>query len=73
MKFVVVSDRAARAGSACAHCSSSIDAGYLRHLPTARLYCDYACYLGQHEDVRQQAGFNLRHQAFTGVAVSGNS
>jgi hypothetical protein len=73
MNFVVVNDRATRASSTCAHCSSSIDVGYLRHLPTARLYCDYACYLGQHEDVRPKAGFDPRPQAFTSVAVSGNS
>jgi hypothetical protein len=73
MNFVVVNDRAARAGSACVHCSSPLGAGYLRHLPTARLYCDYTCYLGQHEDVRQQADFNLKHQAISGVAVSANS
>jgi hypothetical protein len=45
MRFLFVSDRAPRAPSTCAHCSTSIGISYLRDLPSKRLYCDYACYL----------------------------
>jgi hypothetical protein len=46
MKFLIVSGRAPRAPSTCAHCSTSIGISYLRDLPSKRLYCDYKCYLG---------------------------
>ena len=73
MNFVLVNDRAARASSACAHCSSSIGAGYLRDLSTARLYCDYECYAGHRLDIRQQAAVDLRHLTLAGVAATRNS
>ena len=45
MKFVFVNDRAPRAPSTCAHCSTSIGIRYLRDLSSKRLYCDRKCYL----------------------------
>ena len=45
MKFVFVNDRAPRAPSTCAHCSTSIGINYLRDLSSKRLYCDPKCYL----------------------------
>jgi hypothetical protein len=46
MKFVLVSDRAARA-SKCANCFTSIGFGYLHEVSSQRFYCDYACYLAK--------------------------
>jgi hypothetical protein len=45
MRFVFVNDRASRAPSTCAHCSTSIGVIYLRDLSSKRLYCDRKCYL----------------------------
>jgi hypothetical protein len=45
MKFVFVNDRAPRAPSTCAHCSTSIARSYLRDLSSKTLYCDRKCYL----------------------------
>lgn len=46
MRFVLVNDRTARTSS-CAHCSNAIGLGYLRDMPSRRLYCDIACYSGK--------------------------
>jgi hypothetical protein len=46
MKFVFVNDRAPRAPSACAHCSTLIGTSYLRDLASKKLYCDAKCYFG---------------------------
>jgi hypothetical protein len=45
VKFVFVNDRASRAPSKCAHCSTSIAMSYLRDLSSKTLYCDRKCYL----------------------------
>ena len=45
MKFVFVNDRALRAPSRCAYCSTSIGISYLRDLSSKRLYCDYKCHV----------------------------
>jgi hypothetical protein len=46
MRFVIVSDRAPRAYSACARCAKPIVEVYLRELTSNSTYCDYACYAG---------------------------
>ena len=46
MRFVLVNERTVRASN-CTHCSTQIGLGYLREIPSCRLYCDYACYTGK--------------------------
>jgi len=47
MKFVLVNDKAPYVPSRCAHCRTSITAGYLRDLSSRLRYCGYGCYLAR--------------------------
>lgn len=68
MNFVVVNHRIPRGSARCAHCGSSIDSGYLRHLPTGRLFCDTECYLGKNE-ARPEPAVDLRREAFASFGI----
>ena len=46
VRFVLVTGRAPRGESYCFFCGDEIQQTYIRELPTDRLYCDTACYLG---------------------------
>ena len=48
MKFIRVNGRAPSSQSACAVCSRSIKAAYLRHIETGLLFCDCDCYASAH-------------------------
>ncbi|WP_448031758.1 hypothetical protein [Bradyrhizobium liaoningense] len=44
MKFMVVNHEPPLCAATCSTCSRSIRSGYVRHVRTQRLYCDYDCY-----------------------------
>ena len=50
MKFIWVNGRTPSSQSACAFCSRSIRAAYLRHIETGRLFCDCDCYASAHSE-----------------------
>ena len=50
MKFIWVNGRTPSSQSACAVCSRSISAAYLRHIKTGLLFCDCDCYASAHSE-----------------------
>jgi len=50
MKFIWVNGRTPSSQSACAVCSRSIKAAYLRHIETGLLFCDCDCYASAHSE-----------------------
>jgi hypothetical protein len=50
MKFIWVNGRTPSSQSACAVCSRSIRAAYLRHIETGLLFCDCDCYASAHSE-----------------------
>ena len=67
MNFILVNERTVRASS-CTHCSTSIGSGYLREVPSRRLYCDYACYTGKNS--RSAAGVLRPGPGIDGLPIS---
>ena len=50
MKFIWVNGRTPSSQSACAVCSRTIGAAYLRHIETGLLFCDCDCYVSAHSE-----------------------
>ena len=44
MRFILVNERVPRGSSACACCSQPFGKGYLRGVPSNRVYCSYQCF-----------------------------
>jgi hypothetical protein len=44
MQFILVNERMPRGSSACACCRQQLGRGYLRAMPSNRVYCGHQCY-----------------------------